>query len=273
MRLTLRRSCDACAKAKSRCDLQTPTCSRCTKRNVNCVFQNEPLTAHSTTATSHIAKPKNTTSLTKASTPGITQSLLARRVGNRTVVGGASPFPVFIGAGFPDPFDSYPQTRLPRIRVQGLIHHCEICLAFKYTCHGSWLTSTVLSKIAFQYYPLDLDPTSNPFVASWWPLALTDTALFNVSLQTASLDDELRAEKGFPHSDTLMADSVALVRQKIQNPSLAFQDATMDAVVTMAAIEVLPRLPFSQVLCLITRSSGKGSLKSAKCIFLGFFEW
>ncbi len=53
---------------------------------------------------------------------------------------------------------------------------------------------------------------SNPFVVSWWPLALEDPALFHVSLQTASLDEELRAQKGFPISELLMIDSVALVR-------------------------------------------------------------
>jgi hypothetical protein len=96
----------------------------------------------------------------------------------------------------------------------------------------------VLSKIAFQYYPLDLDPTSNPFIVSWWPLALSDPALFNVSLQTACLDDELHSQKGFVHSDILRRDSVSLIRRKIDDPILAFQDATMDAVVTLAAIEV-----------------------------------
>jgi hypothetical protein len=100
------------------------------------------------------------------------------------------------------------------------------------------LPSLVLSRIAFQYYPLDMNPASNPFVVSWWPLALSDPALFHVSLQTASLDDELQARKGFPHSELLMKDSVSLLRDKIQHQSLAFQDATMNAVVTLAAIEV-----------------------------------
>jgi hypothetical protein len=94
-----------------------------------------------------------------------------------------------------------------------------------------------LSTIAFQYYPLDLQATSNPFVVSWFPLALADPALFHVSLQTASLDVELRAQKGFTNSDILMADSVSLVRLKVEDPVLATQDETMDAVVTLAAIE------------------------------------
>lgn len=75
---------------------------------------------------------------------------------------------------------------------------------------------------------------------SWWPLALADPALFHVSLQTASLDIELHAQKGFTNSEILMADSVSLVRQKIEDPVLAFQDETLDSVVTLAAIEVRP---------------------------------
>ncbi|KAJ5218505.1 Protein of unknown function DUF3468 [Penicillium cinerascens] len=117
-----------------------------------------------------------------------------------------------------DPFDSYPQTRLPREHVQRLIH-------------------SFLHKIAFQYYPLDLNATSNPFIVSWWPLALGDPALFHVSLQTACLDEELLAQKGFQSSEILMADSVALLRRKIGNTSLAAQDGTMNSVITLATIE------------------------------------
>ncbi|KAG9246865.1 hypothetical protein BJ878DRAFT_250331 [Calycina marina] len=117
-----------------------------------------------------------------------------------------------------DPFDTYPATDLPRTRVQKLIFH-------------------FLSKITFQYYPWDLNPSSNPFFVSWWPLALADPALFYVSLQTACLDDEFHAKKGFPHSELLMRDAVSLIGRKIEDPELAFQDATTDAVVTMAAIE------------------------------------
>jgi hypothetical protein len=78
---------------------------------------------------------------------------------------------------------------------------------------------------------------SNPFVVSWWPLALADPALFHVSLQTASLDVELREQKGFADSEILMTDSVSLVRQQITNPASALRDETMDSVVTLAAIE------------------------------------
>jgi hypothetical protein len=75
-------------------------------------------------------------------------------------------------------------------------------------------------------------------VVSWFPLALADPALFHVSIQTASLDVELRAQKGFKNSDILMADSVSLVRLKITDPILAIQDETMSSVVTLAAIEL-----------------------------------
>ncbi|KAG9736486.1 hypothetical protein KCU73_g10233, partial [Aureobasidium melanogenum] len=117
-----------------------------------------------------------------------------------------------------DPFDSYPQTRLDRQHVQRLIH-------------------SFLTKIAFQYYPLDLKECSNPFIVSWWPLALSDPALFHVSLQTACLDEELLAQRGFQTSELLMADSVALLRRKIQDQDLAIQDSTMNSVITLAAIE------------------------------------
>jgi hypothetical protein len=37
-----------------------------------------------------------------------------------------------------------------------------------------------------------------------------------------------------------MADSVALLRRKVEDPSLAVQDGTMNSVITLAAIEVNP---------------------------------
>ncbi|KAF2029468.1 hypothetical protein EK21DRAFT_67601 [Setomelanomma holmii] len=184
MRTTLRRSCDACARSKLRCDLLLPQCSRCSKRSIDCLYANEPLSA----------------SLTAGVATTSTQS---------------SPDSEF--ASF-DPFDSYPKTRLPRAHVQRLIQH-------------------FLSSITFQYYPLDMDASSNPFVTSWFPLALADPALFHVSLQTASLDVELRAQQGFPNSDILMVDSVSLLRRKVQDPSQALRDETLDSVVTLAAIE------------------------------------
>lgn len=103
---------------------------------------------------------------------------------------------------------------------------------------GRELTGPVLSSIAFQYYPLDMNTDTNPFIVSWWPLALEDPALFHVSLQTASLDEELRAQRGFAVSEALMVDSVCELRKKIEHSSSAVQDETINAVVTLAAIEV-----------------------------------
>jgi hypothetical protein len=57
-------------------------------------------------------------------------------------------------------------------------------------------------------------------------------------LQTASLDKELKAQKGFFTSEMLMMDSVALVRRKVADSNVAFKDETLNSVVTLAAIEV-----------------------------------
>ncbi|KAL3451140.1 hypothetical protein BJX65DRAFT_269029 [Aspergillus insuetus] len=195
MRRTLRRSCAACAKFKHGCDLRTPRCSRCIKRNVLCVYANEPLTA---------------------TAPGPVVAGSEER-GSARLLDGSGALTGYRFASF-DPFDSYPSTRLPREHVQRLIH-------------------SFLHKIAFQYYPLDLNASSNPFLVSWWPLALGDPALFHVSLQTACLDEELLAQRGFHASEVLMADSVALLRRKVEDPSLAVQDGTMNSVITLAAIE------------------------------------
>ena len=67
---------------------------------------------------------------------------------------------------------------------------------------------------------------------------MADPALFHVSIQTASLDEERRAQRGFPISELLMADSVSLIRKKIGSTSLAIRDETLNSVVTLAAIEV-----------------------------------
>ncbi|KAJ6013471.1 hypothetical protein N7540_008062 [Penicillium herquei] len=191
MRQTLRRSCAACSKSKISCDLRTPRCSRCTKRQIQCDYANQPWAAP-------VAPGSEKNALTKP--VDLSGSLSDCRFGS------------------PDPFDSYPQTRLPREQVQRLIY-------------------SFLHKIAFQYYPLDLSSTSNPFLISWWPLALGDPALFHVSLQTACLDEELLAQKGFQSSEILMADSVSLLRRKVENSSMAVQDGTMNSVITLAAIE------------------------------------
>ncbi|KAJ5925521.1 hypothetical protein N7454_008160 [Penicillium verhagenii] len=44
--VTLRRSCQACARGKRRCDQRLPQCSRCESRGANCEYVNEPLSIH-----------------------------------------------------------------------------------------------------------------------------------------------------------------------------------------------------------------------------------
>lgn len=95
MSRTLRRSCTACYKYKHSCDLRTPRCSRCIKRNVPCVYANQPSTAPEDSGSTIASNYSN--ALTSYRLPGL------------------------------DPFDSYPQTRLPRERVQRLIHSCTYC--------------------------------------------------------------------------------------------------------------------------------------------------
>ncbi|KFY31944.1 hypothetical protein V493_00657 [Pseudogymnoascus sp. VKM F-4281 (FW-2241)] len=242
MRTTLRRSCDACAKAKLSCDLRTPQCSRCIKRKSTCAYANEPLTTSPNAYASYSA-----TSV--SSTPAVEESSIIAVNGRITPTFEGGPGGILNPAiaSF-DPFDSYPPARLPRVLIQRLIHH-------------------FLSNIAFQYYPLDLNPGSNPFIIMWWPRALADPALFHVSLQTASLDQELRSRKGFPISELLMTDSVSLVRRRIEDSSLAIQDETMNSVVTLAAIEVKsPLLPWRRVYN-INKSyeqHGKGNFEASR---------
>lgn len=226
MRTTLRRSCNACAKAKLGCDLRIPQCSRCIKRNSKCVYTNKPLNS----PLDVYGSSKEVTSYSPPAIDNLGEVISVLPQDGETI-SRFSENPAWIRnpatASF-DPFDSYPPTRLPRLHVQRLIHR-------------------FLSSIAFQYYPLDLNMESNPFIVSWWPLALADQALFHVSLQTASLYEELQAQKGFPISDLLMVDSIALVRRRIEDSSLAFQDETLDSVVTLAAIEVICSLPSDEI--------------------------
>ncbi|KAM5378109.1 hypothetical protein ACJZ2D_004567 [Fusarium nematophilum] len=217
MRTTLRRSCNACARAKHACDLRSPRCSRCIKRKTSCVYANEPLTVSLSSSSSLPEEPAKSRSTRRDGADMSSTTSASKEKSSSKSPESSADLSIPVDASL-DPFDSYPPTRLPRIHTQRLIHH-------------------FLSTIAFQYYPLDLDTQSNPFIVSWWPLALADPALFHVSIQTASLDEELRAQKGFPISERLMADSVSLVRRKVENPVLAIQDETLNSVVTLAAIE------------------------------------
>lgn len=63
-----------------------------------------------------------------------------------------------------------------------------------------------------------------------------------------------------------MADSVALLRRKIQDTSLAVQDGTLNSVITLAAIEVrcLPhRLPNLSLMSFGFQKFGKGNITVA----------
>ncbi|KAI9929536.1 hypothetical protein ASPWEDRAFT_534080 [Aspergillus wentii DTO 134E9] len=53
--ISLRRSCQACAKVKRRCDRLIPKCSRCSTKGINCEYVNAPLAAG---MTSKIQKQK-----------------------------------------------------------------------------------------------------------------------------------------------------------------------------------------------------------------------
>jgi hypothetical protein len=121
MRKTLRRSCAACAKAKHSCDLRTPKCSRCVKRNCNCVYANEPLTSTS----ARLGDISNGSQAPQASKSPTAPGLLSRSGGN--VSADLSDMSIFFEAHLFDPFDSYPSTNLSRLRVQSLIQHCKWC--------------------------------------------------------------------------------------------------------------------------------------------------
>jgi hypothetical protein len=119
MRKTLRRSCAACAKAKHGCDLRTPKCSRCLKRNSECIYVNEPL--KSTKAPiGDIGNGFHAPQGSKART----RSVLSGGSGG-SVSPELSDLSPSLDAHLFDPFYSFPSTRLPRLRVQGLMQHCK----------------------------------------------------------------------------------------------------------------------------------------------------
>jgi hypothetical protein len=116
-------------------------------------------------------------------------------------------------------------------------------------------------------------------VVSWFPSALADPALFHVSLQTASLDVELRAQKGFKNSDILMADSVSLVRSKVKDPVLAIQEETMGSIVTLAAIELgkgnvsVSQMHIAGIKSLIDMRGGIQQVKAASPLTARMVSW
>jgi hypothetical protein len=125
MRTTLRRSCNACARAKHGCDLQTPKCSRCLKRNVDCVYANAPATSSSSPSASptdydgSLARVSRGSRLLRAST--VSSDSMSKSPEPSEGIGMIlDP----VDASF-DPFDSYPATRVARPQIQRLIHHCS----------------------------------------------------------------------------------------------------------------------------------------------------
>ena len=127
MRMTLRRSCAACAKAKHSCDLQTPKCSRCVKRNFLCIYANEPLTASAAQGGNNGGLPtasRNTP--THVPLVSISRSPLRSSDGSNTLSPSLDAPALLMLIGAPlDPFDSLPTTCVPRPRVQNLIYLCE----------------------------------------------------------------------------------------------------------------------------------------------------
>lgn len=115
MRASLQRSCNACARSKHACDLQTPRCSRCIKRKTSCVYANEPLTSRGESS-----GPSGRRDGGYLGERSVTErDGKRRRVSPECSIGLVNA----LDASF-DPFDSYPPTRLPRAHVQRLIHHC-----------------------------------------------------------------------------------------------------------------------------------------------------
>ena len=125
MRTSLRRSCNACAKAKHSCDLGTPKCSRCIKRKVTCIYANEPLSSSSSTTSSAASLTPDTSdrsrSIEKTQVKRPTSKSYDSNASHDTSMALSTP----VNASF-DPFDSYPITRLPRVHVQRLIQHCRV---------------------------------------------------------------------------------------------------------------------------------------------------
>jgi hypothetical protein len=111
MRKTLRRSCDSCAKSKLRCDLLLPQCSRCFKKSPTkpiCVYANVPLSSLLTNGFATVSTAPSSESEGTVAQLSSSPELLISNPGTQSF----------------DPFDSYPQTRLPRAHVQRLIQHC-----------------------------------------------------------------------------------------------------------------------------------------------------
>lgn len=145
MRASLRRSCDGCAKAKHACDLRTPRCSRCVKRQAKCVYANQPLTLSSSASVTpspsldtpaQPSEPATSPATTSSTVTAGSWSPVSKPEDELSLVVTSSQvtptyaddsimLPKSANASL-DPFDSYPPTRLPRTHAQRLIYHCMI---------------------------------------------------------------------------------------------------------------------------------------------------
>ncbi|PYH94401.1 hypothetical protein BO71DRAFT_419379 [Aspergillus ellipticus CBS 707.79] len=68
---TLRRSCQACARGKRRCDQRLPRCSRCLSRRIDCEYVNVPLTVVSNLDTASSKTSQSLQSTRSSGTPSI----------------------------------------------------------------------------------------------------------------------------------------------------------------------------------------------------------
>jgi hypothetical protein len=155
MHKTLRRSCAACAKAKHGCDLRTPKCSRCLKRNSDCNYANEPLT-WTRAPIEEIGSGFHVLQGSKPRTGSVC-----------SIIGGGSGSPdlsdlsASLDAHLFDPFYSYPSTNLPRLRVQGLMKHCK--RIFRGEFWFGELTISSLIKNRVSVLSIGFKPILKPF--------------------------------------------------------------------------------------------------------------
>ncbi|RAL10254.1 Zn(II)2Cys6 transcription factor domain-containing protein [Aspergillus homomorphus CBS 101889] len=76
---TLRRSCQACARGKRRCDQRWPRCSRCQARRIDCEYINVPLTVTNTPTATSSSKNRSLIHTTTAHTSRPHQATTPRR--------------------------------------------------------------------------------------------------------------------------------------------------------------------------------------------------
>ena len=86
---------------------------------------------------------------------------------------------------------------------------------------------------------LEQDPAINPITSYWFPWILTDPVLFHATLLKRSrFLDKARGQAESPNSRYLMAESIRLLRERVQDKNIEVADETIAAVVNLAAIEV-----------------------------------